>query len=55
MSNYDETEAEGIIQYIVHVHKDDMGKVIGKEQSYPQYPKRYKIAAMKNEAESTLP
>ncbi len=27
----DETEQEGIISFIIHVAKEDMGKIIGKE------------------------
>lgn len=45
----DEVTADGIITFTVHVHKDDMGKVIGKEGKVIRGIRNVmKIAAMKN-------
>ncbi|HUD44204.1 MAG TPA: KH domain-containing protein [Patescibacteria group bacterium] len=45
----EETEAEGITTFTLHVHKDDMGKVIGKEGKVIRSIRNImKISAMKN-------
>ena len=45
----DENEENGITTFTVHVHKDDMGKIIGKEGKVIRSIRNImKIAAMKN-------
>ncbi len=45
----EEQEAEGIDNLTIHVHKDDMGKIIGKEGKIIRAIRNImKIVAMKN-------
>jgi len=45
----DEADVEGILTFTIHVHQDDMGKIIGKEGKVIRSVRNVmKIAAMKN-------
>lgn len=46
----EESDVDGVLNFVVHVHKDDMGKIIGKEGKVIRSIRNImKIKAMKHE------